>query len=40
MAAGLRVAPPAGGGASLVPFPFETCAKPIQPVLSIGPVKG
>lgn len=40
MAAGLRVAPPGGGGAQVVPFPFETCAKPIQPVLSVGTIKG
>lgn len=39
MAAGLRVAPPGGGGSKAVPFPFETCAKPTQPVLSVGPVK-
>jgi hypothetical protein len=38
-AAGLRVSPPGGGGAKVVPFPFETCAKPIQPVLTVGPVK-
>lgn len=35
---GLRVTPP-GAGAKVVPFPFETCAKPTQPVLSVGPVK-
>ncbi len=40
MAAGLRVAPPGGGGAKVVPLPFETCAKPIQPVLSVGAIKG
>lgn len=39
MAAGLRVSPPGGGGSKVVPFPFETCAKPTQPVLSVGPVK-
>jgi hypothetical protein len=39
MAAGLRVSPPGGGGSKVVPFPFETCAKPIQPVLTVGPVK-
>lgn len=39
MAAGLRVTPPGAGGAKLVPFPFETCAKPTQPVLTVGPVK-
>jgi uncharacterized protein DUF4232 len=38
-AAGLRVAPPGGGGSKAVPLPFETCAKPTQPVLSVGPVK-
>jgi hypothetical protein len=36
---GLRVAPPGAGGAKVVPFPFETCAKPTQPVLTVGPVK-
>lgn len=39
MAAGLRVSPPGAGGFKVVPFPFETCAKPIQPVLTVGPVK-
>ena len=39
MAAGLRVSPPGGGGSKVVPFPFETCAKPTQPVLTVGPVK-
>jgi hypothetical protein len=39
MAAGLRVSPPGGGGSKVVPLPFETCAKPTQPVLSVGPVK-
>ncbi|HEY1854213.1 MAG TPA: DUF4232 domain-containing protein [Solirubrobacterales bacterium] len=39
MAAGLRVTPPGAGGSRLVPFPFETCAKPTQPVLTVGPVK-
>ena len=39
MAAGLRVSPPGGGGSKAVPLPFETCAKPIQPVLSVGPIK-
>ncbi len=39
MAAGLRVAPPNAGGAKALPFPFETCAKPTQPVLTVGPVK-
>lgn len=38
-AAGLRVSPPGGGGAKVVPLPFETCAKPTQPVLAVGPVK-
>jgi hypothetical protein len=38
-AAGLRVTPPGGGGSKVVPFPFETCAKPVQPVLSVGPIK-
>ena len=38
-AAGLRASPPGGGGAKVVPLPFETCAKPIEPVLSVGPVK-
>jgi Protein of unknown function (DUF4232) len=38
-AAGLRVSPPGAGGAKVVPFPFETCAKPTQPVLTVGPVK-
>jgi hypothetical protein len=36
---GLRAAPPGAGGAKVVPFPFETCAKPTQPVLTVGPVK-
>jgi hypothetical protein len=36
-AAALRVSPP-GGGSKVVPLPFETCAKPIQTVLSVGPV--
>lgn len=40
MAAGLRVAPPGGGGAKVVPLPFQTCAKPIQPVLAVGAIKG
>ncbi len=39
MAAGLRVAPPGAGGAKVVSFPFETCAKPTQPVLTVGPVR-
>ena len=39
MAAGLRVSPPGGGSSKVVPFPFETCAKPTQRVLSVGPVK-
>lgn len=39
MAAGLRVSPPGSGGAKVVPLPFETCAKPTQPVLSVGPIK-
>jgi hypothetical protein len=39
MAAGLRVTPPGAGGAKVVPFPFETCAKPTQAVLTVGPVK-
>ena len=39
MAAGLRVSPPGGRGSKVVPFPFETCAKPTQPVLTVGPVK-
>jgi hypothetical protein len=39
MAAGLRVAPPGGGGSKVVPLPFETCAKPTQPVLTVGPIK-
>lgn len=39
MAAGLRVAPPGAGGSKVVPFPFETCAKPTQAVLTAGPVK-
>lgn len=38
-AAGLRVSPPGGGGSKAVPLPFETCAKPTQSVLSVGPVK-
>jgi Protein of unknown function (DUF4232) len=38
-AAGLRVSPPGAGGSKVVPFPFETCAKPTQPVLTVGPVK-
>jgi hypothetical protein len=38
-AAGLRVSPPGAGGAKLVPLPFQTCAKPTQPVLSVGPIK-
>lgn len=38
-AAGLRVSPPGAGGAKLVPLPFQTCAKPTQPVLAVGPVK-
>lgn len=38
-AAGLRVSPPGGGGSKLVPLPFETCAKPTQPVLSVGPIR-
>jgi uncharacterized protein DUF4232 len=36
---GLRVTPPGAGGSKVVPFPFETCAKPTQSVLSVGPVK-
>jgi hypothetical protein len=39
MAAGLRVSPPGAGGSKAVPFPFETCAKPTQAVLTVGPVK-
>jgi Protein of unknown function (DUF4232) len=39
MAAGLRVSPPGAGGSKVVPFPFETCAKPTQSVLTVGPVK-
>lgn len=39
MAAGLRVTPPGAGGSKVVPFPFETCAKPVQPVLGVRPVK-
>jgi hypothetical protein len=38
-AAGLRVSPPGAGGAKVVPLPFQTCAKPTEPVLSVGPVK-
>lgn len=38
-AAGLRVAPPGAGGAKVVPLPFQTCAKPTEPVLSVGPVR-
>ncbi len=37
-AAGLRVSPPSAGGAKIVPLPFQTCAKPTEPVLSVGPV--
>jgi uncharacterized cupredoxin-like copper-binding protein len=39
MAAGWRVAPPGGGGSKVVPFPFETCAKPTQSVLGVTPIK-
>ncbi|MBS1878685.1 MAG: DUF4232 domain-containing protein, partial [Actinobacteria bacterium] len=39
LAAGWRVVPPGGGGAKVVPFPFETCAKPTQSALGVGPVK-
>lgn len=38
-AAGLRVSPPGAGGARAVPLPFQTCAKPTEPVLTVGPVK-
>lgn len=38
-ASGLRVSPPGAGGAKVVPLPFQTCAKPAEPVLSVGPVK-
>ena len=38
-AAGLRVAPPGAGGAKVVPLPFQTCAKPTEPVLSVGTLK-
>jgi hypothetical protein len=38
-AAGWRIAPPGGGGAKVVPFPFETCAKKTVPVLGVGPVR-
>jgi uncharacterized protein DUF4232 len=37
-AAGLRVSPPGAGGSKVVPLPFETCAKPTQTVLSVGPM--
>lgn len=40
MAAGLRVAPPGGGGGKVVPLPFETCAKAVQPLLTVGAIKG
>jgi hypothetical protein len=38
-AAGLRVTPPGQTASKVVPFPFQTCSQPTQPVLTVGPVR-
>jgi hypothetical protein len=38
-AAGFRVSLPSSAAAKVVPFPFETCAQPIQSVLAVGPIQ-
>ena len=40
MAAGLRVQLAGGGGAKIVPLPFEACAKATVSVLAVGTLKG